>query len=499
MITIRTTYLIVSIRILIFIITFLLTKLLASLFNNEINLELFVSIGILVAFFSLLTIFLVKIFDNRYIFYLQGIFDILITIFLIVNTDYLDSPYLLFFAIIILYLGFYEGYKGGIVGLLLVIISLSLLAIVNNELFVMRYYNFRYFMLIMGYIFSFIVMLLLVIILHKKYMSQLLESERFKLRLSKLENLHKLILESVDFGIILLDKMGIVVSLNDTGKKILDEDDNLLGKPLFERYLFANEDGLTIIKERYVGYKIKDFKDDKGDVQGKLIIFQDVTEKDILKKKLEEERRLADMGRFSALIAHEIKNPLGAIKGAIQILAKKISENDKIIRIVEREINRLDLFLGNMLILSKNRTENIENLNVKQLIDDFMYYLDISNIFESIKILNQVDDKLQIKITEDEFKQILWNLILNSFEARIDASVKFYNVDNILYYEDNGPGIDDEQISNLGRPFFTTKKSGTGLGFYTIVKICEKRGIKLKVYSNSEFNGFKVEFNQNIC
>ena len=63
-----------------------------------------------------------------------------------------------------------------------------------------------------------------------------------------------------------------------------------------------------------------------------------------------------------------------------------------------------------------------------------------------------------------------------------------------MIYQDNGPGVDEAIIENFGRPFFTTKSSGTGLGIYTIFKICEKIGISFKVFSNKEFNGFKIEF-----
>ncbi|MCA1932168.1 MAG: PAS domain-containing protein [Calditerrivibrio sp.] len=495
MITIRTSYLIVSIRILIYITTFLSTKLVADFFDSNVDVELFISIGILVTFFSLLTIFLYRLFEPLYIFYSQAFFDILITIFLISNTGYLDSPYIIFFSVIMIYMGFYEGFKGGIVGLLLVVISLSFLAIFKSEIFIVRYYNFKYLILGIEYIFSFLLIVFLVSLLNKRYKSQIEESKQFRTKLDELTNLHRLILESIDFGIILIDNTGNVISLNDSAKSILNIGDDLVGKKLVEKISFDDLEGIIDYNGKHIGYKIKDFRNQNGYVSGKLIIFQDVSEREELKIKLEEEKRLADIGRFSSVIAHEIKNPLGAIKGAFQILSKNIHGNDKIIKIVDREMSRLELFLGNMLIVAKDSTGIVEDIFIKDIIDDFVYYINMTNIFDGMVINNHVDTDITIRISEGEFKQILWNLFLNSYEVKNDTKIRIYNHGNKLFYEDDGPGINEEQIPFIGKPFFTTKSSGTGLGFYTISKICEKRGITYKIYSNKLNKGFKVEFN----
>lgn len=494
MITIRSSYLIVSIRLIIYIVTFLTTKVLAVFFDSAVNTDLFISIGLLVTFFSLLTLFTVRIFSPVVIFYIQAFFDTLITSFLIVNTGYLDSPYIVFFAVIMIYMGFYEGFKGGVIGLLLVIIFFSFLGIVKNELFVSQYYNFKYLMLITEYVLSFLLVIFLVSFLNKKYRNKIKESEEFKNKLQFLSNLHQAILENVDFGVILVGNDNRIISLNGAAKRILEISDDVIGKNLDDILPFPVIEGTLVFAGKHIGFKKKEFYSLDGELSGNLIIFQDISEKEQLKAKLEEEKRLAELGKFSSIIAHEIKNPLGAIKGAIQIISKTIQGDERILRILDREINRLDLFLGNMLILTKNNKHDTGYVKIRELIEEFIFYINTTNILEGLKIKNDVDDFFVLNMLEGELRQILWNLFINSYEAKNDALVRIYNTNSQLIYEDNGPGIKEIYINQIGKPFFTTKNTGTGLGFYTISKICEQRGVNYKVYSNREFQGFKIEF-----
>jgi len=497
MIDLKTNYIIISIRLFIYVTTFLFSNILADFFNSEIDTYLFVKIGLFVVFFSLLVVFLIKLFSPKRIFYLQGFFDIITTSYLIVNTGYLDSPYILFFAIVIIYMSFYDGFNGGVAGILTVLIVFSMMFIVKSALFVPKYYNFKYLMLISEYTLSFILIVFLVSLLHKKYKRQLLESENYKNRLIELTNLHQSILENVDFGVMLVGQNNIIISANNSAKKILDND-KLEGNNL-NIYISCNSpEGVINYKEKFIGYKFIPFRDPLGLLSGNLFIFQDVSEREQLKLKLEEERRLADLGRFSSVLAHEIKNPLGAIKGALQILLKNVNSENKLIQIIIRELNRLELFLGNMLFISKDNIKKGEISNIKELLGEFIFYIKNSGIFENITVRIDISDEFKLSITEGEFKQIIWNLLLNSYEIKSDAIIDIYSRDNILTYQDNGPGIDEDIIKNIGKPFFTTKNSGTGLGFYTIFKICDKNNIKYKVFSNKEFDGFKIEFQTNL-
>lgn len=489
----RTNYVIISIRLFIYVTTFLFSNLLADLFKSEIETLLFINLGLMVVFFSLMVVFLSNVMTSKKIFYLQAFFDLVITAYLISNTGYLDSPYILFFAVVIIYMSFYEGFNGGFSGVLTVLIIFSSMAIIKSDIFVPKYYNFRYFMLLSEYILSFLLIVFLVSLLNKKYRKQLMESEKYRNKLLELSNLHQAILESVDFGVILINQNNQVVSANSSAKKIL-EINELEGRTLSSIINYENSEGIVSYKGKFIGYKLSSFIEPSGLLTGNLFIFQDVSEREQLKMKLEEERRLADLGRFSTVLAHEIKNPLGAIKGALQLLFKNINNDNRLVQIVMREINRLELFLGNMLLITKNNIKKSELSNIKEILEEFIFYIKSSGIFENLNIKIQVDDEFVMPFTEGEFKQIIWNLLLNSYEVKNNAGISIYNEGGKLVYRDDGPGIETDILGNLGKPFFTTKNSGTGLGFYAIFKICEKNGVNFKVYSNMEVNGFKMEF-----
>ncbi|MCX8084140.1 MAG: ATP-binding protein [Calditerrivibrio sp.] len=493
MINHKTNYIIISIRLFIYVTTFLFSNILAEFFKNELDILLFTNIGIMVVFFSLISVFLSKFLSPIYIFYIQAIFDLIITSFLISNTGYLDSPYILFYAIIIIYMSFYDGFNGGISGVLSVLIIFSGMAIMKNDIFITRYYNFKYLLIFTEYLLSFLLIVFLVSLLNKKYKKQVLESESYKNKLLELANIHSAILENIDFGVILIDPNGIILSANSYSRKILEVDE-LIGNNLKNIFNIDKKSNLINFKNKYIGFKFTPFKDPNGVINGELLIFQDVSEREQLKQKLEEERRLADLGRFSSVLAHEIKNPLGAIKGALQIQFKNFSPDNKLVQIIFREISRLELFLGNMLIITKGRSDKNNPLKIKHILDDFIFYIKTSGIFENLSFNIQIDDNFTLIIDENEFKQIIWNLLLNSYEIKHDATITIYTIGNLLIYQDNGPGIDRSILHSIGKPFFTTKSSGTGLGFYAIIKICEKNNLRYKVYSNDEFSGFKIEF-----
>jgi len=132
----------------------------------------------------------------------------------------------------------------------------------------------------------------------------------FKNKLQFLSNLHQAILENVDFGIILVDNDNRIISLNSAAKRILEISDNVIGKNLDDILPFPVLEGTVVFARKHIGFKKKEFYNLEGELSGNLIIFQDISEKEQLKAKLEEEKRLAELGKFSSIIAHEIKNLL---------------------------------------------------------------------------------------------------------------------------------------------------------------------------------------------
>lgn len=443
-------------------------------------------------------IFIGQNFTNPvWILYIQGLFDLSIISYLVMLTGFFDSPYIVFYSIVIIYMCFFDGFKAGLFSIFvffIIFLSFSINIYIKNRSISINEFFVRSFQ----YGLSFLIVMLLTSYLHKVYSAKNREKEDIQERLSYLENLYKSILDNIDIGIILISKNGIILSCNIASLKILEKDESIIGKRLSDILSIKTEDAILLYNNKYLGYKFQSFFYNKS-LLGKLFIFQDVTEKENLKSKLREQEKLAILGQFSTIIAHEIKNPIGAIKGSLQIVKKDEHPKSKLFTIMEREINRLDNILNNLLMVVKESNVKYDKINLINTIKDFIDEINYFDLFDGLKInFNFSLENANVMISAGELRQIIWNLILNSFQAKSDAIITISLIKKdtsiIFIYEDNGPGISDEIAMNIFKPFFTTKKSGTGLGLYVVNSICEKYNIKIKVYStNVTIKGFKLE------
>ncbi|MGA1846902.1 sensor histidine kinase [Deferribacter abyssi] len=472
------------------LIFFYLVFLFLFLSNNKISIinEL-IFLALVIGFFSTI-VFIANTFINEtFIFYIQSFFDSTIITYLMYKTNFLDSPYIIFFAFVIGYLSFVRGFKGGIFGLLQFLFATLILFLLFKK---SENIDITYLTNQSQYLLAFILIYILSSYLNYNYRKRVQE-------LKSLQNIQQLIVKNIGIGIMLIDKAGNILSCNDAGKKILNiKINNLIGESLKNIGLILEGDE-NIIKynDKFIGYKLQDFVDESNKKVGKLLIFQDVTEKELLKIELQKKQKLANLGQFATIIAHEIKNPLGAIKGSIQILKKQFKA-DKLINIIEREINRLDMILNNLLYVSKPAKKSKELIKICEFFNEFLDYFKIYDLYEDLKIKLNVIDDFEILISDIELRQIIWNLVINSYEAKNDVQITIItyvkNDKKIISYNDNGPGISSEIIEDVMKPFYSTKNKGSGLGLYIIKLICDNNGISYKIYSNKEANGFKMDF-----
>lgn len=495
MINSKTNNLILLIRLFLFF-SIVLINIFLGYYSNTTT-PFFLNLSIAITVFSLM-IFIGQSFISPVImFYIQGLFDLCIITYLIMTTGFFDSPYIVFYSIVIIYMCFFDGFKAGLFSIfvfLIIFLAFSMNIYIKNRSIHINEFFVRSFQ----YGLSFLIVMLLTSYLHKVYSAKNREKEDIQEKLNYLEKLYKSILDNIDIGIILMSKKGVIISCNIAGLKILNMDESIVGKKLSDILSIKAEDEIIIHKNKYLGYKFQPFIYDTS-LSGELFIFQDVTEKESLKSKLHEQQRLAILGQFSTIIAHEIRNPLGAIKGSLQIIKKDEYPKSKLFTIMEREISRLDNILNNLLMVvkeSKITNDKIDlNATIKEFIEEINYY----GLFDELEIHYEcLSNNPNIVISVGEIRQIIWNLIINSFQAKSDASINITLTDTdssiVLTYKDNGPGISREIAENVFKPFFTTKKSGTGLGLYVVNSICEKYDIRIKIYDINEIGaGFKLE------
>ena len=205
--------------------------------------------------------------------------------------------------------------------------------------------------------------------------------------------------------------------------------------------------------------------------------------------------KLSATGEMAAGLAHEIKNPLASLSGAIQLLADEI-KNDynkvKLTQIIKRESDRLNSLVNNFLLFAKPKTCEIKKIYLAEKIDEIIDLLKKDTTLNSrIKFSTEYEDNIWIEMNPDHLTQILWNILLNAAESienrgEIKIILSVFSKKNVtVEIIDNGCGIPQENISSIFNPFFSSKQTGSGLGLSIVHRILNFYDSKIMVYNNS--------------
>lgn len=237
-------------------------------------------------------------------------------------------------------------------------------------------------------------------------------------------------------------------------------------------------------------------KDSDGRLIGFSSVLKDVTEQRLLDRHLAQMEKLSAIGELTAGLAHEIKNPLAGIKGAIEIIRDSLPENHvhrAILVEVLSEVRRIDRSVMNLLSFSKPRNPDFVRTDLVELFKEVLSFLKKLADSKRISLRLQHTGSIPFLIgDENELKQLFMNLILNSIEAiEMDGSVtvKIKSLsDSKIHVEvtDDGPGISKDKLNKVFHPFFTTKKHGTGLGLATCKRIVLNHGGQITVESEPD-------------
>ncbi|MDX9871553.1 MAG: ATP-binding protein [Clostridia bacterium] len=222
----------------------------------------------------------------------------------------------------------------------------------------------------------------------------------------------------------------------------------------------------------------------QNEQMGLLIIISDLTETKKLEEQVRRADRLAISGELAAGIAHEVRNPLTAITGYLQLLAVDFGHDDprhEFTRIIEKEIIRLNRLIDQLLYFSRPLPAQFALLDLHQVVKETLLLISNPAILKDILIKTEFADALPpVKIDAVQFKQVLINIILNAVQSMGPSGVLMLRtsyeekISHVrLQIEDTGPGIPPEYIPRLFDPFFTTKETGTGLGLAVADKILE--------------------------
>lgn len=218
---------------------------------------------------------------------------------------------------------------------------------------------------------------------------------------------------------------------------------------------------------------------------GQLIIIEDISREQSHAQKL----KLASLGELSASIAHEIRNPLGAISQASQLLVEDKDPNDpngELYQMIYSQTQRVNNIIEDVLSLSRQEIPDQEPINVYHWISEFIaqHYYD-KNILINIA---KNDRNTVIYFDPNHLEQVMINLVNNALrhtvsllgQADVEIRLSVYDDRALIDVIDNGVGIPDGDISQLFHPFFTTSKKGTGLGLYLSQSFSEANNAKIR-------------------
>ena len=319
-------------------------------------------------------------------------------------------------------------------------------------------------------------------------------------RLQDLATFHADVVRSLTSGLLTVGRDGTVLALNPAGEEILG---NTLpvGEPLSDSFPelaqlldetppgAARRRGELVVvlrdgERRVLGLSVSPLVDAGGGAIGRVVNFQDLSELRRMQERIERTERLAAIGRLAAGVAHEIRNPLAAISGSVELLrgSQPIDgEGRELMDIVTREADRLNRLITDLLDFARPRTPE------KTAVDVGLTLGEILRVVENDRRLNPTANRfhlalpgaLHVEADPGQLRQVVLNLLFNAADATpggeaIDLSASADGEQVRIEVRDRGPGIPTEVRPRIFEPFYTTKKGGTGLGLATVHRIIEE-------------------------
>ena len=316
--------------------------------------------------------------------------------------------------------------------------------------------------------------------------------------------LNRDIVRSLSSGLITVDREGRILTINETAIELLGARGAMVGRPVDEAMpglgprlaILAERDALrrtdlmlpaaADAATRTLGISVSPLRDDRDRMIGRVVNFQDLTELRKLEETMRRAERLATVGQLAAGIAHEIRNPLAAISGSIELLSHSapVSDDDQaLMAIVLREVDRLNALIAELLDYANPRPREVQEVDLAALLDDTAAALRMDRTWGTIAIeVDALPRPLTILGDAAKLRQVLWNLARNGVEAAgsggghvwLRGTADAAQVHIVV--EDDGAGIAAEHVPRIFDPFFTTKAGGTGLGLATCHAIVAEHG-----------------------
>jgi two-component system sensor histidine kinase PilS (NtrC family) len=338
--------------------------------------------------------------------------------------------------------------------------------------------------------------------------------------LHRLRAFHENIVNSISSGVFTTDAHGLITSFNPAAEEATGySSQQVQGRPWREVFNWQPE-GLEKEGAERVSHNLRFEVEckradgnrlilgmtlgplhEQGETTGLVGVCKDLTQIRDLEEEMRRKEWLASLGEMSAGMAHEIRNPLGALAGAMQMLRKDFQSDETSQRLVEiavREATRLNAIITEFLQYARPPALNLVECDLNKVLAetfDLVQHEARTRTNISVEIAPS-SDALPAQVDQDQMRQVFWNLAVNAFDAmpkggqltvstgcrKVDVAGRKADVIEVSFH-DTGEGIPKKNVDKIFLPFFTTKKSGSGLGLAAVHRIVDLHGGWIKVES----------------
>ncbi|MFZ5951688.1 MAG: ATP-binding protein [Candidatus Rifleibacteriota bacterium] len=360
--------------------------------------------------------------------------------------------------------------------------------------------------------------------------ASMIENARLYEEISEWNNNLKNIMASVNAGLGAFDQKGRMITFNEKFVRFFFDDYSPEVLDTIQEYchslhdrIFAGqlEKALTeflkpqseeSILEHRIRYKtqwhdgndlVRDFEVrlmpliEEQQFRGGVIVFDDISEQKKFEKQMVESEKWAVLGKLAASVAHEIRNPLVAIRSLVEIIGDNVSGDLKEhVSVILGEVFRLNRVVTELLSLVRPETAQMQFASINQVLSEMLLLVRHEAARNNIIIRTDIaEESVKILLDTEKIKQAFLNIILNAIQAvgnggEIEISLK-KSADNVrVSFRNNGPAIPADLISKIFEPFFTTKPTGTGLGLAITRKIIELHSGQIEIHSDSDYTEF---------
>jgi two-component system sensor histidine kinase PilS (NtrC family) len=493
---------------------------------SQITINFFYFIAAAIYFFSVIYIFLLKFVENlKYNIYLQIAIDVILITFLIGLTGNTQIDYSLFYTLVIIYSVIFLSRRGG-----LIVASAS--SIFYGLLLDLEFYKFMPFVSpaqydynlnstdiltnILVHIVSFYVLTFLAsFVVEQEKKTRLLLEEK-ESEFNQLDLLFRSMVESVYTGVMTIDLQNTIKTFNHAAEEITGftrakiQDHKI--EDVFPEFVpFINEETINEQTQKRLeiiitgktgnkidlGWSISPLIGKHDNQIGNILIFQDLTKIKQMEKKLETSKNMALIGEMAAGWAHEVRNPLAAITGSIELLKQGLKldgTDERLMQIILRGKDQLESFARDFLSMARPVPVSRELVDLNEVVEEVLEYIKLNKDWTStIKIVKVSSSKALAFANKEQVRQIINNLVLNAIQSMEEDGVLSIETRRVkledkkeyaeIKVSDTGCGIKENDLKNIFEPFFTKKEKGTGLGLTIVSHLVDGYNGKIKIES----------------